>query len=145
MPSQSSKNESIHLELFPDFKDVWLEEKVFQEIEDLMQIRDIVLKELESTREQKIIGNSLEARVLLEIPDDKLELLKNYHDLLSELFIVSEVKIVPAAGKETRVSVEKVPWKKCQRCWNYSNYVGTNKDYPDFCFRCEEVVRSIES
>jgi len=145
MPSQSSKKESIHLELFPDFKDDWLEEKVFQEIEDLMQIRDIVLKELESTREHKIIGNSLEARVLLEIPDNRLELLKKYHDLLSELFIVSEVKIAPAPGKETRVSVEKVPWKKCQRCWNYSSYVGTNKDFPDFCFRCEEVVRSIES
>ena len=143
MPSQVNKKESIHLELFPDFNDSWLEEKVFQEIEDLMQIRDMVLKELESTREHKIIGNSLEARINLEAPIDKLELLQKYHDLLSELFIVSEVNISPVPVKELCVSVEKVPWKKCQRCWNYSDYVGTSKDYPDFCLRCEEVVRSI--
>ncbi|MBN2245358.1 MAG: isoleucine--tRNA ligase [Candidatus Aminicenantes bacterium] len=143
MPSDRNRKESVHLESFPEFKDTWLEETTFREIEKLMQVRDVVLKELESTRENKIIGNSLEARVLLKTSGDKLELLEKYQNMLAELFIVSEVKIEPDSEEELKVIVEKVSWQKCQRCWNYSEYVGKSKEYPDYCLRCEKVVRSI--
>jgi isoleucyl-tRNA synthetase len=41
------------------------------------------------------------------------------------------------------VRVAKAPGEKCQRCWNFSQHVGTSKKYPLFCKRCEEVVESL--
>ena len=145
MPIFKGKGESIHLEQFPSFKEKWLDDDLFKEGESLVLIREKVLKELERAREDELIGNSLEARVSLKVPSSQDEFLKKYEKELPSLFIISAVELLSQPGEELEVEVSKAPWKKCQRCWNFSPYVGKNSEYPHFCKRCEEVVKTINS
>jgi isoleucyl-tRNA synthetase len=141
MPKFKGKEESVHLELFPEFREPWLEPGIAQEWEDLIGLREKVLKELEKAREQKFIGNSLEAQVILKVPAAKSRLVQKYRDELCSLLIVSDVIFQAGPGEELGVTVGKAPGQKCQRCWNYSTYVGTSRSHPDFCKRCEDVVK----
>jgi isoleucyl-tRNA synthetase len=139
------KGESIHLEQFPAFKETWLSEELYEEWENLVLVREKVLKELEGAREEGLIGNSLEAIVTLKVPSSQEELLKKYDKELPSLFIVSAVKLEMGAGKEIEAEIKKASWEKCQRCWNFSSYVGKSTEYPHFCQRCEEVVKNLIS
>jgi isoleucyl-tRNA synthetase len=142
MPAFEGKEESIHLEKFPSFQEKWLDDSLFQEWEHLVLVRDKVLKELEGAREERLIGNSLEASIVLKVPSSQEELLRKYETQLPSLFIVSAVELQSQPGEEFEVKVSKAPWEKCQRCWNFLPYVGKSSEYPHFCKRCEEVVKN---
>ena len=139
------KEGSVHLEKFPEFQEKWLEPELFKEWEDLILVRERVLKELEVARESKLIGNSLEAEAVLKVPAAQMELLKKYEEKLASLFIVSSVKLEAYDGEELRVEILKAPGEKCLRCWNFSTYVGKSQEYPQFCQRCEKVVKEIRA
>jgi isoleucyl-tRNA synthetase len=144
MPSFSGKEESVHLELFPSFEKEWLRAELFQEWKELKGVRESVLKELEVARESKLIGNSLEAKVTLKVPPALQEILDKYVKALASLFIVSAVVLEPTSGTEMDIKVSKAGGEKCQRCWNYSPYVGTCKEFPVFCKRCKDVVKEMD-
>jgi isoleucyl-tRNA synthetase len=143
LPPFSGKEDSIHLEVFPSFDGRWLDDEVRQEVERLLVVREAVLKELEKAREEKFIGNSLEAQVHLTVPAAERALVQKYESDLSALFIVSAVSIEPGSAAELGVRVSRAPGAKCPRCWNYSPYVGTSREYPELCRRCEGVVREL--
>ncbi|MFQ6038227.1 MAG: isoleucine--tRNA ligase, partial [Candidatus Aminicenantales bacterium] len=143
MPVFQGKEESVHLEQFPDFVQPWLAEESFREWNELCELRSQVLKRLELAREDKKIGNSLEAAVLLKVPSHKKSLIETYAGDLPALFIVSEVTIEPSSGEEVEISISRAKGEKCARCWNFSTYVGKSQTHPRFCKRCEEVVGQI--
>ena len=145
MPAFKEKEESVHLSQFPAFEETWSSEELYEEWEKLGFVRERVLKELESAREQNLIGNSLEAVVTLEVPSSEAKLLKKYEKELPSLFIVSAVELRPGEGEEIEAKISKASWEKCQRCWNYSSYVGTSPEFPQFCQRCEDVVKGMSS
>jgi len=145
MPDFKNKSKSIHLELFPDFQKPRLEEELFEEWEKLAPVREQVLKELEIAREGKLIGNSLEASVNLRVPASHMNLIRKYETRLASIFIVSDVSVAVSSGDDLAVNIFRVKSEKCQRCWNYSSYVGESMDYPEFCKRCEEVVKEINN
>ncbi len=143
MPAFEEKEVSIHLELFPVFKEKWIDESLYQEGERLLLVREKVLKALEEARESGLIGNSLEAIVRLKVPSSQEILVRKHEKELVALFIVSAVEVESHAGEEMEVFISKAPWEKCQRCWNFSKYVGKSSDYAHFCQRCEEVVKEM--
>ena len=145
MPDFKNKSKSVHLELFPDFQKPRLAEELFEEWEKLAPVREQVLKELEIAREGKLIGNSLEASVNLRVPASHIDLIRKYETRLASIFIVSDVSVAVSSGDELAVNIFRVKLEKCQRCWNYSSYVGESMDYPEFCKRCEEVVKEINN
>lgn len=145
MPDFQGKSESVHLELFSRFQERFLAEETYQEWERLSAVRDLVLKQLELARESKLIGNSLEASAALRVPEQLQALLQKYSEELPSLFIVSNVTLEETSEEELGIQVSKVKWEKCQRCWNYSDYVGTSSDYPIFCQRCEDVVKKMST
>ena len=143
MPDFKGKEESVHLGFFPSFETDWLSAELFQEWEQLIPVRERVLKELEVAREAKTVGNSLEAHISLKVPQPQYELLKKYEEDLPCLFIISSVELDVHSGKEVSVIVSRAGGEKCHRCWNYSTHVGTSSEYPGFCRRCEDVVQQI--
>jgi len=144
IPDFKDKDESIHIGFFPSFTQTWLGSDAFQDWEDLGMIREDVLKELELAREKKLIGNSLEAGVKLKVPTTQKNLIEKYEKELPSLFIVSTVEIEVHDGDIMEVEVSKAKGQKCQRCWNFSTYVGKSSEYPYFCRRCEEVVKKLD-
>lgn len=143
LPPFPGKEVSVHLEAFPSFSERWLLEAEERDMERLLLLRESVLKMLEKAREEKLIGNSLEAEVHLRPSKNDLSFVQRYGQELATLFIVSSVVVEEGTAEKTEVQVTRAPGEKCQRCWNYSPYVGQSSDYPQLCPRCEDVVREI--
>ncbi|MGH9669021.1 MAG: isoleucine--tRNA ligase, partial [Terriglobales bacterium] len=115
----------------------------------LLGARDQVLQALESARNAKAIGSSLEAHVSLAAPPEVHPLLERYSKNLCALFIVSQVALEkPVSGdgvSSIHVQVRRADGRKCERCWNYSSRVGESMQYPTVCERClaalDEIAR----
>ena len=131
------KKESIFLENWPELKNEDID--LLNRWDKFFEIRKIVLKKLEEKREGKIIGSSLEAKVIIKCDKETSEFLKSFYKLHT-LFIVSEVEIIN--GENLNVEVEKTKNKKCERCWVYFPDVGEDKEFPDMCKKCINVLKN---
>jgi isoleucyl-tRNA synthetase len=125
---------SIHLQEFPQTQGHG--RNAVDQVEELLRLRGIIGQAIEHARQEKLIGNTLEARVVLNSDSDVTE--KISKEELEEFFILSDLTIQQA--KEASASVTKTPYKKCARCWRHRSTVGTSKAHPDLCDRCESVV-----
>jgi isoleucyl-tRNA synthetase len=137
--------DSVHLASFPEAHPKWKDEALAQRWERLLEIRTRVQAELELRRREKIIGASLEARVILQANPDAYSLLKKYEQDLPTLFIVSQVEVEEVhhlpQQSDVSVTVVKAEGEKCERCWNYRPAVGTFPDHRTLCDRCVEAIR----
>ncbi len=122
--------------------------------QQLRQLRTEVNKVLEEARVNKMIGSSLEAKVLLYVADEQLRssvkalnASQNGIDELRYLFITSQVDLLdsPEAVQGLEYSLQSDTWQigvvnaegqKCDRCWNYSTHVGEFAEHPLICERC---------
>ena len=139
---------SVHLTLFPEPDEltagITLEiRRRLENFERLMPVRDDVLKELEAARQEKFIGAPLEARVRLVANGDLYPLLAEYASELPALFIVSQVSVEKAEQGPLTVKVERAGGSKCERCWKYTEDVGTDPEWPAVCAPCAGAVREI--
>ncbi len=153
---EKSRQRSVHLSSWPQVNKKWIDQRLEQNWSKLLQFRSVVCGILEQKRMDKLIGNSLEAAVSLFTTDKKqYEFLKQYLDQLPAIFIVSNVtlemvKALPPQAKTDAkmaflgVGVEKAAGSKCVRCWNWSPTVGQDKDHPQLCQRCLEVIHSLD-
>jgi len=138
--------------------DGWKNPELAAAWENLRDIRTEVNKVLEQARNDKAIGSSLEAKVLLYIADPELRqhlvglnpadtLSSNGVDELRYLFLTSQVELLdtPAGLAELKyhsqtdslgVGVVDADGQKCDRCWNYSTHVGESAEHPLLCERC---------
>jgi isoleucyl-tRNA synthetase len=132
----SQAGESVHLEEFPKSKD--RHQGANENVNELLRLRGVIGQAIEKARQEKLIGNALEAAVVLKSNSDVTT--KIDKEELEEFFILSDLKIEEA--KEASATVTKTPYQKCARCWRHREYVGKSKTHPDLCDRCEKVVAS---
>jgi isoleucyl-tRNA synthetase len=109
------------------------------QVQELLRLRGVIGQAIERARQKKLIGNTLEARVVLNSDSDVTE--KVSQEELEEFFIVSDLTI--HQSKEASASVTKTQYQKCARCWRHRPTVGASKAYPDLCDRCESVVTGL--
>lgn len=109
----------------------------------LMDVRNVVLKELEIRRQEKFIGAPLEARVKISANGDLYPLLSRYIEDLPGLFIVSQVELETSSGSEVLVSVDRAAGLKCERCWKYTRDVGSESRFPTVCAACAVAVADL--
>jgi isoleucyl-tRNA synthetase len=154
LPQLASACASIHMAHFPTaehFENA-LDEARSKDWDRLLEVREEVLKVLESLRSAKEISASLEARVILKARGDVARLLNRYAPFLPGFFIVSQVEIetqegTPASSMPNgleQIRAEKAQGSKCERCWNYSTHVGESSDFPTLCERCLAALAEIE-
>jgi isoleucyl-tRNA synthetase len=107
----------------------------------LVPVRDQVLKALDSAREEKLIGSSLEAAVVLKTSGSEYQLLHTHLSELPAWFIVSQVDLQQLAlPGELQIGVERARGDKCERCWKYTTDVGSNPEFPTVCAACAKVL-----
>ncbi|MEJ2182337.1 MAG: isoleucine--tRNA ligase [Nitrospirota bacterium] len=137
--------ESVFLAPFPVVEERFLDHALERRWETLMAVRNEVNRALELKRKDRMIGNSLEAGVVLHAQDrELLALLEGYRDFLPTLFIVSAASLRGEGHGEyaseevpgLSVGVERAPGQKCARCWNWSTTVGQVAEAPEICQRC---------
>ena len=133
---------SVHLVSFPEAHVRWKDDVLATRWEKLLAYRTRVQGELEVSRRDRLIGSSLEAHVRIEADPDAHQFLTAYAGELGTIFIVSRVTLVPAPtdSSDIRITVEKSAAAKCERCWNYRDAVGKDRDHPTLCERCVEAV-----
>jgi len=141
MPGYKGKEESVHLTGFPEGVSRWLPEETMKKVDKLLVLREKVQKEMEKARESRLVGNSLEAKLLFKAPEEVYDLLAEFKNDLPALFIVSEIQVEALAEGELQVLVERAEGQKCERCWNFSTSVGLDPDHPEVCARCSRVLR----
>ncbi len=140
---------SILLSDWPKAKPEWENEELDSEFSKLLKVREIVTKAIEPLRnsENKVVGSSLEADVLIECGANAAideAMLKKYEKDLKDLFIVSHAYVSAHAGFNSineyeedgiKVSVQKAEGEKCQRCWKYRNL-----DKDGVCDDCKKAI-----
>jgi isoleucyl-tRNA synthetase len=138
---------SVHVALMPEPADLngglADGEEILAAWERLLQVRAIVLKELETARNAKLIGAPLEARVLLEAGPDFAPLLEKYAADLPAVFITSQVELKRRAEPGVAAAIERAQGVKCERCWKFTLDVGSDARLPTVCAPCAAAVHEV--
>jgi isoleucyl-tRNA synthetase len=81
---------------------------------------------LETKRKEKVIGNSLAAKVTLDASGPTLALLNRYREQLPAVFIVSQVEVRESGTRTPQsgvggltITVSRADGVRCDRCWRY--------------------------
>ena len=118
--------------------------------QSLMEVKTEVNSALEKARNDKIIGGSLEAKVVLYVDDEKAAALAKLKDELRFVLITSEAEVKGIAEKTASavslgdnsifVDVLVADGEKCARCWHHKPEVGSDPKHPELCNRCIENI-----
>jgi isoleucine--tRNA ligase len=130
--------ESVHLTDFPA-KNVIEDAALESKWDKLLEVRDDVNKALEESRNEKVIGKSLEAAVEVYSNDAEVVELLNSVDNLNQFFIVSKVAVKENDGVAydlATVKVTKAEGHRCDRCWNIVDEVNEE----GLCPRCASIL-----
>jgi isoleucyl-tRNA synthetase len=109
--------------------------------ERILNLRDRILKEIEEARSEKIIGDSLEAEIYLQLDDTYYDLFSTAPGLFKEICVVSKVTAEKAA--EEKITVKKSTGSKCLRCWNRYEEDTSGNTFPEICPRCSQVIEEM--
>lgn len=147
MPHDKSKNpESPLFNDIPQPDFIKTDDGFMEKWDKIHKVRVDVQKALEIARNEKKIGKSLEARVVLGADGELYDFLKSVESALPEIFITSDVEVVNEkqafAGdvEGLTVGVEGARGEKCERCWKFSETVGNDPQHPQLCAHCAAVL-----
>lgn len=147
IPHSSSDNpKSVFLNDMPEKSNIKTDADFTAKWDLIAALREDVKKALEIKRADKVIGKSLEADVILYADGEMKELISDFVSELPEIFIVSKVELKDGKGEfkgeldGVTIDVVKATGEKCERCWKFSETVGTFNDHPTLCDRCHSVI-----
>ena len=136
----------------------------------LFELRELILSELEGARQTKVIGKSLDAKVVIPftgkgesfdswtIPAADPELFREvlnvsqlviWHTGISETSsgaagVLSEQELDELHSDRSKgylIKVVHADGQKCERCWHWETDVGSDREHPTVCARCAVAVR----
>ncbi len=134
------------------------------DLEILFGLRDDVNLQIETQRNGKALGGSMEANVSMHCTDQaQLAQIKKYQAELRFFFIVGNANVVSShdelpdslrasnlnmlekkdikmASRNWVLTVERSTSPKCIRCYQHRADVGENKNHPEICLRCVDNV-----
>lgn len=143
MPHRSGDEaESVFLNEFLPKTGITCDDAFREKWDTIYMIREAVNKKLEEKRAEKVIGKSLEAKVVLTVQDEALAAQIAGWSELPDVLIVSAVEVKTGeTGEEAMAyAIEKASGCQCERCWKFADEVGSIAQYPTLCKRCAEVL-----
>ena len=157
IPSAVKETKSVILSDWPKINESYLDIELENKWEKIIEIRKAVLKALEFSRENKLIRNPLEAKIIIFYENKWKDLLNDNIEELPKIFIVSQVEIKPKEDFREEKSnsdivykddesnniyiVTKAKGEKCERCWNYDENLGKEEKDKKLCLRCVDVMK----
>ena len=154
LPKGSAKENSVHLSSFPTRENFKFDEELVSNWKLLVELKGEVSKASEASRRDKIIGHSLDSIIKLELPKDMKEIVRHCSADLKFLFIVSKVELVDGLIDSenvyvsnllpgVKISTERHPGQKCERCWHYFDVDSQTGDTLN-CQRCQDHLQVAE-
>ncbi|MDE5945824.1 MAG: isoleucine--tRNA ligase [Oscillospiraceae bacterium] len=142
MPHKSTDDaESIFLNQMPEKSGIDFTDEFISKWEFIYNTRESVNKVLEEKRNEKVIGKSLEAKIVIHCDSETAKKYKSVSGHLADILIVSAVEVVADGTDNTEFEVMRAEGGKCERCWCYSVTVGSDEEHPTLCERCAGVIR----
>ncbi len=139
---------SVHLQLFPELPEGWLDPALAAKWEAVRRVRRVVLGALEVERRDKRIGASLEAAPAIHIDDAALRALCAGADM-ADICITSGATLPEAPAPDGAFRLDDAPGvavapllaegRKCARCWKVLPDVGRHA-HPGTCARCDAAL-----
>ena len=120
--------------------------------ERLLELRGFALPELEKARQSKLIGKSLDAKVVIGGTTKNFShMAKNFHADFRELINASQLEdgehnpLENSVGTTAILSIKvfKADGQKCERCWHWEMDIGKNTEHPTICGRCVVAVKTL--
>ncbi|MBN1380089.1 MAG: isoleucine--tRNA ligase [Deltaproteobacteria bacterium] len=146
IPDCEGKTESVHLAELPEVDPACQDSELSEKWEKLIAVKSEITRAIETARQEKIVGHSLDAAVIVAPPAALRSFVEEHAEDLKTLSIVSHIAVVDKLDTEEpyqssefeglMIGVTKAPGQKCNRCWNYSESVGSDAEHPDICERC---------
>ena len=142
--------ESVHLKLAKKIGQEWKNQDLVKKWDEIKKIRRLVNTALELARNEKKIGTSLEAKILIKIEDNSIE--KLIKDLeMTQICLIAEFGLIQINQKipdeyltsyisdteKIEIWVYKTKYQKCLRCWQHKEEVSSTVD---LCKRCIDAI-----
>ncbi|MBM5819180.1 MAG: isoleucine--tRNA ligase [Cyanobacteria bacterium K_DeepCast_150m_m2_101] len=137
----------------------WRRAELETPMEQILELRALVNRQLESCRSGGQLGASLEAQVQLELSEGSEPtaaalawLEASAHpsvDNLADWLLVSALQqggsapaevLAEASEAGVTVRIAKAAGEKCERCWHYETDIGQHSAHPSLCGRCVAVL-----
>ena len=146
---------------WPTAPDAWRRQELEAPTGQILALRALVNRQLESCRASGSLGSSLEAQVQVELATGEIAapmaaalawLASSAHptvDNLGDWLLVSALQLggdppaaVLAEASEAGVTVRiaQAEGQKCERCWHYESDIGQHAAHPSLCGRCVGVL-----
>jgi isoleucyl-tRNA synthetase len=130
-----------------------LDEETLARWASLLQIRAALTRAIEPLRKEGVVGLSLDTRACLYMKPELKAALEDLGADLRAVCMVSQLELHPPdAAPQNAVrdeeihdlafTVERASGGKCQRCWLYSQQLGTAAAHPELCPRCTGVLQA---
>ncbi len=129
----SGKTTSIHIEKLPEANAALRDEALEAKVDEWLKLRAAIYQQaIEPARQAKTVAKSLEAAVVLELPD-AAPYTPAEHAELEEFLIISELTLTSATTLGARVTKSAQP--QCPRCWRHQPLTAR-----EVCARCDEAL-----
>ncbi len=141
---------TVHAEKYHILNPQYKNESIQEKMNNLVVIKQDVMKALEVTRKEGKVGKSVEAEIRIYVKSDSIRTqLKDSGSEIARFFQVSKVTVCESEESSmvkydfSSVSADKAEGVKCPRCWNVydSKEIGTDLSHPELCRRCTEAIK----
>ena len=102
----------------------------------IFAVKDSVNQNIEKVRADSVIKGSLDAKITISSSSEIYGALKKIDNELKFVFIASEVELIEDSNTKLSIDIANYDQKKCIRCWNKCESVGSHEDDPEICSRC---------
>ncbi len=123
---------SVHTLTFPEVMEINAVDQAAWA--QLFALRSEIFKALEEARAEKIIGKSLEAKLVISLKPELKTLVETYLPKFAQWLIVSQVEVL--ASEKTHIQVLVAEGITCPRCWNVTHSHAED----GLCERCAAVI-----
>ena len=139
--ADGENTESVMMTTYPTAIPEYDNKEIEEKWNKIVELKEAVAKELEVARADKIIGHSLNAKVILTA-SKKYDFIQSVLSELKDVFIVSQVELNKdiEESNEVKIEIAIADGEKCERCWSYSKTVGQNEKHPTLCDRCAHNI-----
>jgi isoleucyl-tRNA synthetase len=139
-------SDSIHLTEWPKVEDIPEDISIEKELDSILEFRSQVNEKLEKMRQEKIIGQSLDAHVIIRGPSQNapFQLLRKNEVDLPEYFIVSKVTCEERTDMSSpEVEIKIATGERCPRCWRRVDKLVSADEFGHVSERCCRVLKEL--
>ena len=106
----------------------------------IFAVKDSVNQNIEKARADSVIKGSLDAKIRISCSSEIYSALKKIDNELKFVFIASEVELIEDSNTKLSIDIANYDQKKCIRCWNKCESVGSHENDPEICSRCHTNI-----